>query len=1001
MLCNATNMSRSSSDKARQTEAVYKKLVAGFRRPPDDCRLFVRWVWFGPAVTKEELGRELEMMQAAGVGGVEIMSIYPLSRDDPAKGIRNLEYLSPEFLEAIGYVAAKADELGLDVDVTLTSGWPYGGPHITPELESRCIRCHTQQVYCRAGGTVPSEVRLPPLGAYDKLIAALAVRRIEEDELDPSSVVDLTDRIAKNKFTGSLADGSWDVMTFFESPRRYNVKRPSLGAEGYVLNHLDRHALAKHLETVGAPIISSAKGKLRAAFCDSLEVLGANWTSEFLAEFRKRRGYDLKTWLPALWMEFGENTAQIRIDYRRTISDLAIDEFIKPLADWCKKNGIRSRAQIYGTPAIDLAGYSHLDFPEGEIWWFAFGEQYDAETGVIPTETYLTVDPVDGTIGTGAISATRWASSAAHLYGKQVCSAETFTWLRKARFLASLQDLKVGADIYFLHGINSIIAASYPYSPPEVGVPGWTSYWGPSIYHNNTWWRDFPLLSSYIQRASYILRQGTPVVDIAVYAPVNDMWASSSGDGLVFLPWNLKEHLKEELTKQILTNGYNFDLITDDALVHQAAVENGQLTVNGMRYSVIVLPDVSYVPAESMEKLRSFCKSGGTLIAMGSLPRYACGSIDNDRDTRAVRKIVHEIFGAGRGESRTSSNRFGEGAAYQLGYDGEALTATLLASCSPDVGFPEPQSHMGFVHRRISNLHIYFLANTSSEDIRVRPTFRVGHKVPEIWNPATGETRPAYVYSFAPGATEVPVALGPFESRVLLFGQDEASACHLSDTNLCEITGIQETDGGVVVQGTVDRNGRYFVQTGERKTETTVENVPDSIPVSNSWKVTFDADPEESKTMPNLRSWTEYPEYAYFSGRATYVTKVMVPAECIASDIELYLDLGEVRETAEVYVNGIRIGVSWKAPHVLGITHAVKKGDNKLEITATNLLINLALGKGDPDYQALNAQYGPRFPPPEEIAVTRWVTNPLPSGLLGPVRVTASRIIQLDVPNRI
>jgi len=906
----------------------------------------------------------LDMMKAAGIGGIEVQPVYPLSLDNPTMGIRNLRYLSPEFLEALKFAATKAQRLGLTVDVTLGSGWPFGGPHIPIDLAPGCIQYKAQQVHCDKGSCEPKKVEVPSMKEDEKLIGVLAARRVG-DGLDPAGVIDLTDKVGKDGAVElTFDDGNWEVMFFIEGHTLQFVKRAALGAEGYVLDHYSRSALQEHLETVGEPLVHAGSDILRAMFCDSLEVYGGNWSPNFLTEFQRRRGYDLRPYLPALWNRFGEVTPQVRIDYGRTLSELVIEGFIKPLLDWCHSRKVSLRMQLYGIPPVDLAGYAYVDLPEGE------------------GRNWL------------QLSRTRWASSAAHLYGKPVCSAEAFTSLSRVdapfprcRFTIGLQDLKAAADIYFLQWVNHLIAHGYGYSPPSVGIPGWTLYAPCLINHNNTWWNYFSLLTAYIQRVGYVLRRGTPVVDIALYLPINDAWAKSTDPSSLKLPHSI--HIDPELIKQILSNGYSFDLMNDDALINHAVVSEGRLLVNGIPYSIVVLPEVSFIPVRSIEKLRDFCLAGGVVIATRCLPHSACGLMGEEENSRIVKRVVQEIFGEGVNE-----NQCGKGMAYLVKDYGKGLIETLRAHLSPDVDFSHSEPEIGFIHRQMGKIDLYFVANTSPQPKRLHATFRVGHKAPQLLEPLTGEAHPVHVYSFTEEGTKVPLTLEPFGSAILAFAETEKNPLIL-DTNLPEVLSLEERKEDLVLKGRVDQNGRYFVQGRRGRVEAAVEDVPPPIVIRGPWNVSFKANGGEV-VMTKLRSWTEYPQYRYFSGRANYTTEVTLPEGYKAEDMVLQLDLGDVREIAEVYVNDVKVGVTWMVPHVLDATPFLRPGRNTLRVLVTNLLINKVLGMAEPDYKELNARYGERFPQPIE---NKTILNPFPSGLLGPVRLIPSKIIHMTLPS--
>src|SRR5215831_13884784 len=234
------------------------ELRRGFEQPPDDARMMVRWWWFGPSVTKAELEREMRMMKAGGIGGFEVQATYPLQLEG------NMKYMSPEFLDALKFTGEKAKELGLRMDLTLGSGWPYGGPHITQELAAGRLRMQNGEIVVGKTGQT--------------------------------------------------------------------VKRPANGAEGFVLDHYNRAALEAHFKAVGEPLLKALeKTPPYAIFSDSLEVYNADWTPAMYEEFKKRRGYDLKEHLSALSDDSAPDAAAIRHDWGLTLSELADENYLKPL----------------------------------------------------------------------------------------------------------------------------------------------------------------------------------------------------------------------------------------------------------------------------------------------------------------------------------------------------------------------------------------------------------------------------------------------------------------------------------------------------------------------------------------------------------------------------------------------------------------------------------------------------------------------------------------------
>jgi hypothetical protein len=816
------------------------------------------WIWFGPSVTREDIDRDLRNMHQAHIGGVTVLPVYPLAVDDPGKGVRNHPFLSPEFLSLLRHAARRARDLGMTVDVTLGTGWPYGGPWVTPGHGARMIRL-------RKGDA--------PLAEREKVL-----RR---------------------------SGGALVVAT----PTGMRVKRPAVGGEGLVLNHYDRAALQRHLEAAGDKLAGAVgAGGVRAFWCDSLEVYDANWTEDFPAQFRRRRGYDLVPHLPLLFGEATPRSRQVRRDYWRTLSELAVDEFYGPVQRWCHDRGALLRAEPYGQPPVALAACRHIDLPVGEHYEWRM------------------------------LNATRWTASGGHLFGKNLIDAEAWTWTGiPNRFADSLEDLKVASDMHFISGANSLMAVSYLCTPAGSDPAYWVSYWGPWMNERQPWWPYFPLLARYVQRVSWVLQQGTPVADVAMYLPIDDVFAATPADRGLNLYFDVRERLHggpipefglksalagdTPVVSTLLANGYNFDCI-DSSTLPQARLDGNHITMGLGRYAVVVLPGLRGMPLADLEQLAAFVAAGGTLIATRRLPDVAYGNAQ--ADTACLQKLVGEVFGPGR---------YGKGKALLARDERAAFRAALREALPPDLALEQPDADVAFVHRRLAREHLYFVANFSSRAKSLRASPPAPGRGVEVWDPMTGEMAARW---------DGRLHLDPFGSVVLR-----------------------------VRSGDPARPGPAAL----RELET--------VDLPGPWS--FRALGFDAMTMARPRAWTEYDRWRNFSGKCTYETAFEVeppkPGE------HLVLDLGEVREVVEVVVNGKPGPVVWKRPYRAEVTPLLKPGRNVLQVHVTNLLINQVLGRPRPNYSAIHARFGQRFPDPAE-----WKEcHPLASGLRGPVRLVRLR----------
>lgn len=633
-----------------------------------------RWWWFGPAVTETELAKELETMHAAGIGGVEIQPVYPMALDDEAKGIMNLPYLSQPFLDAVRFADTRARSLGMRVDITLGSGWPYGGPHTTVEN----VSTHLKTVAIPVSGATSN---LPQLQPGEHAIAAFEGRG-NLKTFDPATAKQLTLSPGASSVQTSGTSGN-SALVFLASPTKQMVKRPSAGADGYVLDHLSRAAIDQHLNEVATPLLSAfGTTPPFSVFSDSLEVYGADWTANLPAEFQRRRGYDLIPHLPELLRGGSPQAEAVRHDWGVTLSDLVRENYLLPITEFAHKHNSKFRSQTYGIPPVTLSDEATPDLPEGE------GPQWNA------------------------FSFTRWASSASHLYGRSVTSAETWTWLHSPVFRATPLDMKVEADRMFLEGVNQIIGHGWPYSPPAAGEPGWSLYAAAVFNAHNPWFPVMPDVIQYLHRASWLLRQGVPANDIAVLLPEDDAQASFT-PGHASITDEMKRHITPALMSAILDAGYNLDYI-DAATIDKL----------GLHHPVLVIPPTDRIPLSTYKKIQAYATGGGKVIAIGKQPSLAPG-LKEQGSSSEIAQISRQIFGGAPPRASFVPTE-------------AELGAALHKALPPDLILPAGAQGISFLHRKLPASDIYFVVNTSNQPVSTQIGFRSRRPVTETWDLQTG-----------------------------------------------------------------------------------------------------------------------------------------------------------------------------------------------------------------------------------------------------------------------
>jgi hypothetical protein len=207
-------------------EASYTALRSAFENPPNDFRNWTRWWWFGPQASEQGIAYELEQMHKQGMGGVEMQWMTPLELEG------NFEFLSDRWAQLVKFTVQKAKQLGMRVDFTLGTGWPYGGPWIPIELSSQCI----QLTVAEELGPNGYGVRIPgELREHEKLIGLYAAQTLDSgDTLDPPSIHDLTPylRYSDPKFWAvvrppvgwAVPAGRWKIISLKQTPTRQAVR---------------------------------------------------------------------------------------------------------------------------------------------------------------------------------------------------------------------------------------------------------------------------------------------------------------------------------------------------------------------------------------------------------------------------------------------------------------------------------------------------------------------------------------------------------------------------------------------------------------------------------------------------------------------------------------------------------------------------------------------------------------------------------------------------------
>jgi len=898
-----------------------------FRKPPNQYGPSAFWWWFvGAPYSDQDVERAIDSMREAGLGGFRITPVYSFP-GGPAGGPA---YLSDGYLRLASKAVDYGRRNGLVPDALLGTGWPFGGPHIPPEMGAGEMRFARAQV---DGPAVFTGQAPGSLTAGESVVAVQAARLSLDGGIDLATVIDLTKRTAGLRVSRwDVPAGRWVLMSFIAGKTGMKVKRAAPGGEGLVLDHFRREALDLHLRHNASLQAPYLKG-VESVTMDSLEVFGSNWTPTLPEEFARRRGYRLEPYLAALFTHVGEDGPAVRHDFRATISELALENFFRPLRDWAHQNGFRTRVEAHGTPADIIEAYGLNDVPEAET----YGPQNPPSI---------------------QIRNRRLASSAAHLFGQRQISCETFTWLRYPLFSESLQQMKAAADASYLDGVNQVNYHGVPFSPSSATAPGFFFYASTFVSPGNTWWPYLSFLSDYLRRSNYMLQQGEPVADVAVYLPIEDTWSEAMGNwydlaGAIERRFQgLQAHAMLESLQRA---GLQFDFI------NAKRIELGAVD----RYRAVILPWIESIEPAVLSRLIEFQKRGGLVVAAGAPPSRSPGLVNRSSRDDEVRALARRLFQPGL------DTVIPDYAALPLDPHNHPVARWLQSRIAPDLVSGQ-LGKVGFVHRRTNSEDIYFLANHSGSPLRFEGGFRTQRSRVAAFDPETGHTRPLYEAAPKQGGVALSLPLDAGRSVFIVFREGDAprAAAH----NVDRVTALGPASAAAEVRA----NGPFFVRTASAVFNANVDDLPADLNLPGPW--TLSVPNAKPRTILSPADWTDLPDLASFSGTASYTSAFTLPSSWIRPDQRLVVEMESVHEIAEVILNGRKEGVAWRYPFNVDIQGAVP-GRNVIDIRVTNLLFNRMLG-------------APGLPAPY-VPLRQVRANPLPSGLHGLVRIKAIRRIEL------
>jgi len=936
--------------------------------------------------------KDLESMKEAGIGNLIFLEVGIGVPRGP------VDFMSEEWQDLYVHAVREAERLGIKILMGAGPGWcGSGGPWVKPEESMQHLVYSETEV--QGNRKIDIELPVPEQRStpwhkmndpYYKDVAVYAipnsVQAIIEDinekalyerypysswpgvkthlpapanyaKAEDSKILKEEDIIDVSKYLqdgGQLVwdapEGNWTIVRMGVRVTGASTRpspEPVIGLES---NKLDEEAFKNHLKNYTDILLEKTAPRKEGIgwtgfHMDSWESGSQNWTDGIVEEFRNRRGYDPVPFaLAYTGRAIGsvENTERFLWDLRKTCQELLLENHAEFAKAYAHKNGLELTIEPYDmNPAGDLDLGAVADVIMAEFWSKGFG-----------FNTYYAVIE---------------ATSISHITGRPVVGAEVFTSNNNEAWQQYPWSMKDQSDWALAMGVNRFVYHTFAHKPlGDEYRPGMTM--GPYGVHwdrGQTWWPMVNAYHEYISRCSHMMQQGKSVSDILYLTP--------EGTPMIFTP---PADALEENGSIPDKKGYGFDGCSPLMLLERAEVINGKIVFPGATsYEIMVLPNFKTMTPELLEKIASMVEKGAKII--GTPPVKSPSLSGYPECDNQVKVMAEKMWGTFQTPDRISERTYGEGNIYwggklSIDYSDSTLypeyksTRQILERMNIQEDFVSENNKIRFGHRSTGEKEIYFVANRTGEFQNTRCIFRATGE-PELWAGVTGGSRELQHYATNDGLTTINLEFEPHESYFIIFQRSKAS------------------------RPPVKEDQSNFPKYNEIKT------------LDGPWELAFDpkwGGPERI-IFDNLQDWTKHEERGikYYSGIAIY-TKAFDAPKIDRKKSKLYLDLGVVNDMARVKLNGKDLGVVWCAPWRIDISGAIVEGQNIIEIEVVNRWINRLLGDSqESDANVRKVKFKNGLMGGKEYTTGRYTfttkaamrsfkfTEPLPSGLLGPVKI--------------
>jgi len=726
-------------------------------------------------------------------------------------------------------------------------------------------------------------------------------KNINDKSFLVNEVLDISDKIDDGgQLIWEVPEGEWTVMRIGMTPTGTMNSPSAPQGRGYEIDKMNSELVRIHFNNFVGEFLKRIPEESKPAFkyviADSYEMGSQNWTDDYEKKIKEKYGYDPVKYLPVLSGRIVgsvEESERFLWDLRRTVADDIAYEYVGGLRKSSEEHNLKTWLENYG----------HWGFPSEFM-------MYGGQSSLIAGEFWN-----EGSLGNIECKA---SSSTSHTYGKGRTSAEAFTASGKA-YLRHPALLKKRGDWSFTEGINHFVLHLYIQQPDDERVPGMNAWFSTEFNRHNTWFEQADNYFDYLRRCQHLLQKGCYAADVCYFI----------GESAPIMTGGRNPEMPD---------GYSYDYINAEVIMNRLSVENGKFVLpDGMSYSVMVLPPLTTMRPEVLNRIEQLVEQGGVIL--GRKPLKSPSIQNYPQCDEQVQKLASELWNGEYADGKLINN-YGEGMVLD-GHDLETVFEMLDIGKDVDAG----DAPVLWTHRTMPGMDIYFITNQSDKEINIKPSFRVSGLKPQLWDALTGDIRHLNDYSKDEGRTVVPLKMEGHRSWFIVFtNSDNRKINPPTKINFPEYKVIATVEGPF----TVDFVNKYI-------------------------------GPAKPQTFTTLEDWSksENEEIKYYSGTAVYRTSFSMHE--IPENEDVFINLGNVSVMAEVKLNGQEVGGVWIAPYRLNVTGILQEGENKLEIEVVNIWRNrLIKDKMLPEDQRYT------WTVVEDI---REGEEPHVSGLLGPVTV--------------